>query len=130
MRGPVFALALALVAGCATPPHPPPGRLPEPADLTGSWLSNWGAMALRQDGAEVTGTYEHRSGRLQGRVDGDLLLFEWEQPGSRAEGVLAARGKGWMRITAGGGRLAGVWGYRDLYEGGGVWEAERDLRAP
>ena len=83
MRGPVFALALALVAGCATPPHPPPGRLPEPADLTGSWLSNWGAMALRQDGAEVTGTYEHRSGRLQGRVDGDLLLFEWEQPGSR-----------------------------------------------
>ena len=127
MRPHLTALGLGLVlAGCAAvPDHPQPKPLAGRVDLSGRWTSTWGAMTLRQEGVEVQGEVAYRHGTLAGVVDGDLLIFRWSQPRDREQGVLAAEGKGWMRIAADGSTLNGAWGYRDRYEGGGGWQAER-----
>lgn len=126
-RWPAKTLALGLMlAGCAAVPgHPEPKPLAERVDLSGRWTSTWGAMTLRQTGLEVKGDVAYRNGTLEGVVDGDLLIFRWSQPRDREQAVLAAEGKGWMRIAPDASALDGAWGYRDRYEGGGVWQAER-----
>ncbi len=120
-------LALGLtIAGCAAVPgHPEPKPLPGRVDLSGRWTSTWGTMTLRQVGLEVKGDVAYRNGTLEGVVDGDLLIFRWSQPRDREQAVLAAEGKGWMRIAPDASTLDGAWGYRDRHEGGGVWQAER-----
>ena len=118
------------LAACAGADHPPPGALPGSVDLSGKWLSTWGPMVLVQDGESVRGKVEYKSGELSGRIQGDLFLFEWTQPGNRAEGVLAVSGRGWMRIAPDLDDMEGGWGYRDRYQGGGVWKAERDRSRP
>ncbi len=119
------ALVLAVwLPGCAKP-GPIPTPLPGHITLAGKRESNWGDKALSQTGDRVKGTFAHRNGTLEGRLDGDLLLFDWSQPGNKAEGVLAALGKGWLRVSQDGGVLEGVWGYREHRDGGGTWRAER-----
>ena len=119
------ALVLAVsLPGCAEP-GPLPGPLPGNITLEGKWESNWGDMVLSQTGDRIKGTFAHRNGTLEGRLAGDLLLFDWSQPGNKAEGVLSARGKGWLRVSQDGGVLEGVWGYREHRDGGGIWRAER-----
>ena len=113
-----------LLAGCAEP-GPIPKPLPAHITTGGRWESNWGDMVLSQQGSRVTGTFAYRNGSLEGRLDGDLLLFDWKQPGNKAEGVLAAHGKGWLRVSQDGQVLEGVWGYRERRKGGGTWRAER-----
>lgn len=115
-----------LIAACAAvPDHPEPKPLAGRVDLSGRWTSTWGIMTLQQAGLEVKGEVAYRNGTLEGVIDGDLLIFRWSQPRDREQGVLAAEGKGWMRIAPDGSELNGGWGYRDRYQGGGVWEAER-----
>jgi len=120
-------LAVVLMAvGCAAVPgHPDPRPMAGGVDLSGRWTSTWGTMTLRHEGFEVTGSVAYRNGTLEGVVDGDLLIFRWSQPRNRDQGVLAAEGRGWMRIAPDASALDGAWGYRDRYEGGGVWQAER-----
>ena len=121
--------AAILASGCVKGPGYPDPR-PYPggeAQVGGRWTSNWGKMQLRQTGKEVEGTVEYRSGKIRGTLQGDLLLFDWSQPSNRAEGVLSAKGKGWMRIAHDGQRMEGAWGYRDRYTGGGSWSAERPV---
>ena len=122
---PLLLVALASQGCVATPTHPDPRPFPGEVRLDGEWTSNWGIMTLRQSGTEVTGKVEHRNGALKGRINGDLLVFEWEQPSNRAEGVLAAKGKGWLRVSHDSEKMVGAWGYRSRYEGGGTWRAER-----
>ena len=117
-------LLLLLAAGCAEP-GPLPGPLPAGITLDGTWESNWGDMALRHEGRRVVGTFAYRDGRFEGDLDGDLLLFDWSQPANRAESVLAASGKGWLRVSPDGQTLEGAWGYREDREGGGAWRATR-----
>ena len=113
-------------AGCVKGPgYPDPRPFPGEPRLDGRWSSNWGLMRLTQTGKNVEGTVEHRKGVITGVVQGDLLLFEWSQPSNRAESVLAASGKGWLRISHDSQRLEGAWGYRDRYDGGGSWSADR-----
>ena len=111
---------------CAEP-GPKPGPLPAQVDLSGKWESNWGDMVLRQSGGRVEGSFAHRNGKLAGDLAGDLLLFDWSQPSNRAEGVLAATGKGWLRVSQDGQTLEGVWGYQEAREGGGSWRANRPV---
>ena len=95
-------LASALVSGCVKGPgYPDPRPFPGEPRIDGRWSSNWGRMKLQQSGRQVEGTVEYRDGKLKGVIEGDLLLFEWQQPSNRAEGVLSAKGKGWMRIKIG-----------------------------
>ena len=122
----VVLAATVFVGGCVKGPgYPDPRPYPGEPRVGGAWVSNWGEMNLRQSGKEVEGTVQYRNGRIQGVINGDILLFDWTQPSNRAEGVLAAKGKGWMRISHDDARMEGAWGYRDRYEGGGSWSAER-----
>lgn len=51
------------------------------AAFAGTWKSDYGLMTLLQDGAKVSGTYEHRKGRLIGTVqeDGRTFVGTWAQ---------------------------------------------------
>ena len=118
--------ALLWPLACAEP-GPKPGSLPTLVDLSGKWESNWGDMVLRQTGSVVEGTFAYRNGKLGGDLTGDLLLFDWSQPSNRAESVLAASGRGWLRVAQDGQTLEGFWGYREAREGGGSWRANRPV---
>jgi hypothetical protein len=52
-------------------------------NFAGQWTSDDGyqqvPMTLQQDGNRVTGTYEHRGGRIEGTVTGSTLTFTWRQ---------------------------------------------------
>jgi len=98
------------------------------ATFGGRWESNYGRMELSQAGDSVEGTFEYRDGRLMGTARGDLLVFEWEQPGNMVEARVTVRGRGWLRIAQDGGSLEGLWGYDEAHHGGGRWTAKRAER--
>ena len=119
-------LCIPVLLGCgATRPPLRPGPLSPEVSFEGNWESNYGPMVLRQIGQQVEGSVEHREGRIQGRAEGDLLLFDWEQPRDRTAARMAVHGKGWLRISQDGSQLEGLWGYDDSREGGGTWRAKR-----
>lgn len=73
-------------------------------------------MKLRQTKGIVRGSYEGLrrngdNGTIQGKIDGDILWVDWIQPGNLEAAVLPKKGKGWLRISEGGSRLEGEWGY-------------------
>ena len=119
---------LLLAAGCASGPELLPGPLPAGVTLAGAWDTNWGRMELTQHGDVVRGGYEHHDGLIEGRLEGDLFRFTWNQPGDRKAGVLKASGHGWLRVSQDGLTMEGGWGYRDAWTGGGGWKAERVLQ--
>lgn len=122
----VLAAVLAAAAGCTgSAADLRPNPLPAGIDVTGKWDSNWGRLVLTQTGPKLSGTSDYNDGRLEGTVDGDLILFDWVQPGNPSEARQEAFGKGWFRISQDGLRLEGKWGYGPEREGGGAWLAER-----
>lgn len=46
---------------------------------TGEWETNWGKMVLTQNGASVTGTYTHDSGKINGTISGNTLIGSWSE---------------------------------------------------
>jgi hypothetical protein len=126
LRLPLAALVLAAAWSCASGPKVTPGTLAPGVSVTGKWDSNWGRMELRQSGAEVTGTFEGNRavGTLTGTIEGDILWFDWVQPGNLSDGRRRSEGKGWFRIAGDGRALEGAWGYQEAREGGGKWTAE------
>ncbi len=46
---------------------------------TGAWETNWGRMDLQQSGDNVTGTYVRQSGKMVGRVAGNVLSGTWTE---------------------------------------------------
>jgi len=89
------------------------------ANFAGRWLTTFGLMILRQDGAAVSGTYG-RDGTgctLRGRVEGDRLVFDYEEP--------SEKGTGTFRLVRYG-KFAGE--YLAQYAAGPLpWEGERDF---
>ncbi|MBM4321747.1 MAG: hypothetical protein FJ125_17875 [Deltaproteobacteria bacterium] len=100
---------------------------PLPGDITvsGKWDSNWGRLEFIQLGQQLSGTSDYNDCRLEGVVEGDLILFDWEQPGDPSEARQGVSGKGWFRISQDGQMLDGGWGYGKERAGGGSWHAER-----
>lgn len=124
-----LALVALVVTGCSHGPDlPDPGSRPGGVDFAGLWYSpQFEHMYLRQDGDEVTGIYTYQTGgRLTGTVEGDLLTFEWNEPGSKETAVRQMSGHGFLQIDRRNGeiKLVGEWGYREDYRGAGPWEAE------
>jgi hypothetical protein len=101
------------------------------ANVSGGYdCLQFGFMKLRQTGISVKGSYEGMRGNgdqgtIQGKIEGDVLWVEWQQPGNMEAAVLPKRGKGWLRISNKGSVLKGRWGYDDSKEDGGQWEATR-----
>lgn len=124
------ALALAMVSGCAGSQKPEPGPMPKGATFYGVWQSpQYGSLHICQSGNQVVGDYakHERSGRIQGRIEGDLLTFQWEDKRELIAGhPKERRGHGYFRIEIGedGDQyLKGEWGLDDAYSGGGPWNA-------
>ena len=100
-------------------------------NLSGGYdCPHFGFMKLRQTKGIVRGSYEGLrrngdNGTIQGKIDGDILWVDWIQPGNLEAAVLPKKGKGWLRISEGGSRLEGEWGYDESKDNGGVWIATR-----
>ncbi len=125
-----LALTLGLLLGCGGSQKPDAGPLPAGASFYGVWQSpQYGNMHLCQSGTKVIGDYlkNERAGRIQGDVDGDLLIFQWEDRRELVEGKpQIRRGKGYFRIEVGedGDQyLKGEWGMDEAMSGGGPWNA-------
>jgi hypothetical protein len=53
--------------------------------LSGKWKTNFGMMTLTQDGSNVSGSYTHDSGKIEGKLEGNILRGSWsESPSYKA----------------------------------------------
>ena len=125
-----LALVLGVILGCGGSQKPKAGPLPEGATFYGVWQSpQYGSMHLCQSGRKVIGDYlkHERAGRIQGDIDGDLLVFQWEDRRELVAGKpQVRRGRGYFRIELGedGDQyLRGEWGMGEELSGGGPWNA-------
>ena len=132
MKAKQIALALLLggILGCGGSQKPKAGPLPEGATFYGVWQSpQYGNMHLCQSGGQVIGDYvkHERGGRIQGALDGDLLIFQWEDRRELVSGKpQIRRGRGYFRIEIGEDDdtyIKGEWGMDDALSGGGPWNA-------
>ncbi len=132
MKAKQIALALLLggILGCGGSQKPKAGPLPEGATFYGVWQSpQYGNMHLCQSGGQVIGDYvkHERGGRIQGDLDGDLLIFQWEDRRELVSGKpQIRRGRGYFRVEIGEDGdtyIKGEWGMDDALSGGGPWNA-------
>lgn len=125
----VATLLCLTTAGCSSSQKvPDPGPKPSGADFQGFWYSpQFEQMYLRQSGSKVTGVYSYEDGgRLEGEVDGNLLVFEWTDPGSKKHAEKTMSGRGYFRLVREDEtlKLKGEWGYDQEVTGAGPWEAD------
>lgn len=111
------------------------GPMPRGGSFGGVWNSpQYGRMELVQTGREVVGEYvkNERRGRVEGRVRGNVLEFEWvEQRELVAGRPVTTRGRGYFAYAVGDDGdhyLQGEWGRDDQMTGGGPWNAVKDRR--
>jgi len=130
----VLVLSMVLSTGCtasnpnARPDNLPQAKMPAGATFTGTWYSTpeiLGRVYLTQQGEDVVGTYEHRSGQICGKVVGGVLFFDWQEPGDGARARKARRGRGFFVMKPDGRTFEGEWGLDDEWRGGGPWSAEK-----
>ena len=126
---PMMILLFVFSTSCKTGAKlPDPQPLPAGQSWAGLWFSpQFEHMYLRQTGDDVNGIYTYKfGGTLQGKTNGNLMTFEWIDPGDKTEARRSIKGKGWLQMTREGDqiRLKGEWGYEDNLNGGGIWEAE------
>jgi hypothetical protein len=82
-----------------------------------------GAAAIRtllhRQGDQVSGQYSYGGGQgqLHGVIDGDVLLFSWQEG--------SAMGRGRLVSAPDGTSFSGSWGYGDDEAGGGQWGGTR-----
>ena len=106
--------------------------MPTGGSFTGVWHSpQYGEMHLVQTNTTVIGEYEkdHRRGRLQGGVTGNLLRFYWEETRELVQGRSSeTNGRGYFLYQVGDDNrhyIRGEWGIDHDEVGGGEWNAYR-----
>ncbi len=131
-----FSLLLMLVVAgsfvlgaCKTVPSVPPAvEMPAGKSFAGLWFSpQFEHMYISQTGSNVRGVYAYgNGGELQGTVNGNLLTFNWIDPGNRQEARRPMQGEGYLQLFVDGENtvLKGAWGYDDEKTDGGPWTAE------
>ena len=107
------------------------------SSFTGSWLTTFGPMQLKQEGDQVTGSYSMQGVQcpVSGKVKEGKLEFTYQ------EGT--TKGEGWFQLAGDGQSFAGKWretgsipwlnwkGTRSKTETGfvGLWESEEAIAA-
>lgn len=101
--------------------------LPRSVNLSGEWWSpEYENMKIVHKGETVKGTFSYRTGgTFEGKLDGNVLYFEWVQPGDFEKARREIRGSGYLRIADDGRTFAGRWGYDEDRLGGGTWTGEK-----
>ncbi len=85
----------------------------------GLWQTSYGRMRLSHREASVTGSYSYASGsRIEGKLEGERLIFHYSEP--------AARGEGWFELRDDGQSFEGKW----RPEGQEGWQAWTGKRIP
>ena len=125
-----LALALAVVGCGGGQKKVNAGHMPKGASFYGVWQSpQYGNLHLCRNGEQIFGDYfkNERSGRLQGKVVGDLARFSWEDQRELVQGrPTILTGRGYFKIAIGEDGdeyLQGEWGFDDRDHGGGPWNA-------
>lgn len=113
--GLMFAVAIAAVLVGLTLTATAQPR-PAPIDVTGHYDSNWGYVYLEQAEYKVWGRYKCcGGGLLRGVIRGNVLYYEWTQPGASGRGRWVIVGK----------QLRGPWGFGGSEINGGPWNLVR-----
>ncbi|MCP4676617.1 MAG: hypothetical protein GY854_14110 [Deltaproteobacteria bacterium] len=102
------------------------GSMPASGNFDGVYQSDFGRLELTANGATVVGLYEsdQHYGRVEGKIEGNLLLFNWTQWNEEMRGkVRKTSGEGVFQYvieevpignkTKEYHRLEGWWGYDD-----------------
>lgn len=121
--------ALSACSGSSEQEIPAAKPLAGGASFNGVWHSTqFEKMYVRQVGDSVRGIYTYKyGGTFEGRLDGDLLVFKWIDPGDAETAVRTRKGMGYFKISTdsnGNPILKGKWGYNESHSNGGVWNAE------
>jgi outer membrane protein OmpA-like peptidoglycan-associated protein len=70
-------------------------QAPLPTNLSGTYASgDQGNFHLLQDGARLTGCYEHNGGLIQGGLEAHLMRLSWRQDGSKGAAVMVLKRDG------------------------------------
>jgi hypothetical protein len=90
-------------------------------NYAGTWSTDWGTMALAQDGSKVTGTYTHDSGKVAGTLVDGVYVGKWSEYPSYSEPGDA--GDMVFYFTDDCGSFSGTWHYGVHTSGGwsGTW---------
>lgn len=100
-----------------------PTQTSGPCNWTGIWDTNWDTMELFQEGNQVTGTYQHDSGRIAATVSGNNLTGTWSEAPSYNPPDDA--GDVELTISADCNSLWGQWRYGSTGGWSGDWTGTR-----
>lgn len=88
-----------------------------PTNLSGTYSSGpYGNFHVQQDGAQLSGCYEHDSGLVQGGLEAHLMRLNWHQANSKGPAI--------MVLKRDGKSFEGWW----AEEGSNEWVANWDLK--
>lgn len=123
-----LCLSLLGCSGGAETKMPDPKPMPAGASFSGVWYSQqFEHMYLRQIGDSVRGIYTYKyGGTLEGKINGNMLVFDWIDPGDTTSATRTRKGKGYFTLSIdseGNSVVKGRWGYDDDRANGGLWEA-------
>lgn len=99
-------------------------KLPPTIDTTGTWITNFKKMNLKQTGFNVSGDYEYNKGKILGVIFGDTMTGTWYQDINN-DGNYETVGKFIFNFSSDGTSFKGTWGYEDSFSNGGLWEGTR-----
>ena len=87
-------------------------------DVSGTYeATTFGRFHLKQDGAQLSGCYEHKEGLVQGGLEGQLMRLRWTESGTET-------GPAVMVLSRDGREFRGFWAYDKANE----WSLGWDLR--
>ena len=88
-----------------------------PTNLSGTYsTSMYGDFHLMQDGAQLSGCYEHNSGLIQGGLESNLMRLNWHESNGKGSAI--------MVLKRDGKSFEGWW----AEEGSNAWSATWDLK--
>ena len=96
--------------------------IPEPADISGTYSTNYSRFHVLQQGTALTGCYEYDSGILEGAVEGRVMKITWQEGGGPQD-----RGPAVMVFSADGKSFRGFWWHGSNEKGAsdGTWNGSK-----